>query len=194
LVINPTRKYLRKWWSEYWIVALAILAVAAVAIASLDRRDAAFAIAFGALALLVAKVDLDRFEIPDLANLAIFILGLAWIATRSSNVGGDLPDAFLRALAAGVFLWAVRAIYGLVRKIEGLGWGDVKLAAAGAVWLLWPQMPAALLLAAVAGIVAAAVQGWRAREIPSGQMAIPFGTVLAPSIWLVWFGGLIGIP
>jgi len=192
-VIKPTLKNLQKWWFEYWVVALAILAVTFVALESVARMEAAFAVAFAALALVVAKIDLERFEIPDLANISIFILGICWVGASSFKLGEDILAALLRALAAGFFLWAVRAIYGRIRKIEGLGWGDVKLAAAGGVWLAWPQMPAALLLAAVAGILAAAVQGLHARKIPSGQTAIPFGTMLAPSIWIVWFGGLIGI-
>ena len=99
------------------------------------------------------------------------ILPIDWppTAVNAFKLGDDLLAALLRALAAGFFLWAVRAIYGLLRKLEGLGWGDVKLAAAGGVWLAWMQMPLALLLAAVAGILAAAEHGLRAREIPSGR-------------------------
>jgi leader peptidase (prepilin peptidase)/N-methyltransferase len=193
LVITFAFKNLRKWHFDFSIVGTAVLAVAVVAFNILDVFDATFAIMFAVLALLIVKTDLEHFEIPDMANFGIFMLGTLWIARSSFYLGEEVLQGFARAFVAAIFLYAVKRVYRLVRKIEGLGWGDVKLAAAGAVWLSWQQMPAALLLAAIAGVLLAIGQFLRVRESPSMKSAIPFGAVLAPSTWLVWFAGVAGL-
>jgi leader peptidase (prepilin peptidase)/N-methyltransferase len=148
--------------------------------------DALFGIAFAVLVLWLAKSDIERFELPDLANLAVAALGLAWIATLSKPSLG-LLHAVLRAIAAAACLSMVKWCYARVRRVEGLGWGDVKLAAVGAIWLDWPQLPIALLIAAVAGILGVAGRATFAPAPIRTSIAIPFGAFLAPSIWLVWF-------
>ena len=84
---------------------------------------------------------------------------------------------------------AVKWSYARLRRLEGLGWGDVKLAAAGAIWLDWPQLPIALLIAAAAGILVVAGRAMLDGGRLKTSIAIPFGAFLAPSIWLVWFAG-----
>ena len=109
---------------------MAFLAAAAVVFVSLDIVDAAFGIILAALALYVAAVDLERFEIPDVVNIAIFVFGLIWTVTIFGTHVNVLLAAAVRAVAAAGLLLAVRAVYGVIRGVEGLGLGDVKLARA----------------------------------------------------------------
>jgi leader peptidase (prepilin peptidase) / N-methyltransferase len=166
--------------------ALLFASVGAVGVLALV--DAVFAIGFAALTLWLVKSDLDAFQLPDVANFAVAALGSAWIATLADPAAG-LLQAALRALAAAACLSAVKWCYARVRRLEGLGWGDVKLAAAGAVWLDWPQLPIALLVAAVAGILVVARHAIVAPSPSGAIIAIPFGAFLAPAIWLVWLVG-----
>ena len=64
-----------------WAVAAA-LAGAALSFALLPFPAAGFAAVLAALAVYVAAVDLDRFIIPDVANVAIFAAGLALVAVE----------------------------------------------------------------------------------------------------------------
>ena len=153
----------------------------------LDVRDAAFGAPLAAAVLFVAAVDIDRFEIPDLANLAILALGLAWTMEISDFDISILVETLVRIGLAAGFLFAVRAAYRLVRHSEGLGLGDVKLAGAGASWLAWPNIILALLLAAGAAIIVVAVRSLLKGEKMQATMAIPFGAFLAPAIWVAWF-------
>jgi prepilin signal peptidase PulO-like enzyme (type II secretory pathway) len=172
--------------SVQWAIALLLASVTAVA--GLAPIDALFGVVFAALALWLAKSDLKSFELPDLGNALLAVLGATWIATLAEPVVG-LQHAALRAFAAAACLSAVKWSYARLRGFEGLGWGDVKLAAAGAIWLDWPQLPVALFIAAVAGILAVAVRSTLAEGRLSTSIAIPFGAFLAPSAWLVWFAG-----
>ena len=83
-------------------------------------------------------------------------------------------------------LWLVRALYFRIRQRDGLGLGDVKLAAAGGAWIGWQSLSDAILLAAAMAlslIIVLAVM--RGKEL-SAAAKVPFGCFLAPSIWLVW--------
>jgi leader peptidase (prepilin peptidase) / N-methyltransferase len=179
--------------SNLWPLCAAFGGASLAAFQMLAQADALFAVPFAALVLYLAWTDLDRFELPDHANLTLFALGLGWIAASSPDVSESLVQALIRALSAAAFFLAVRTLYRSIRKVEGLGLGDVKLAVAGAVWLSWMQMPTALLIGAVAGVLIAtahALYTWRA---PTLRVAIPLGAFLAPAIWLVWFAGLAGL-
>jgi leader peptidase (prepilin peptidase)/N-methyltransferase len=176
----------------FWIWIGAAVLIAGVAAATLAPRDILFAVPFSAITLWLTYTDLQRFELPDLGNLALFVLGLAWVAVLGSTPAADLLDAVARAAVAAGFFILIRIVYRQLRNIEGLGLGDVKLAAAGAVWLTWEEMPTALLIAAVAAVIATTLQAARNRQLPEGRAAIPLGAFLAPAIWLVWYGDRIG--
>jgi prepilin signal peptidase PulO-like enzyme (type II secretory pathway) len=168
------------------LIALLLAAVASFGV--LATVDALFAAALAGLMLWLAQSDLDRLELPDLGNLSVAALGSAWVAAQA-DPSLSLLHAALRLLAAAACLSAVKWTYARLRGFEGLGWGDVKLGAAGAVWLDWPQMPIALLIAAAGGILVVAARGTLTSTPVRASSAIPFGAFLAPSIWLVWFIG-----
>jgi leader peptidase (prepilin peptidase)/N-methyltransferase len=69
---------------------------------------------------------------------------------------------------------------------EGLGLGDVKLAAAGGAWTGWQDLPNVVLVAAVAALALALVRAAHRRKRLAGTDRLPFGAFLAPAIWIVW--------
>jgi leader peptidase (prepilin peptidase) / N-methyltransferase len=172
--------------------AVALFVASAAAFYALALSDAVFATAFAALVLLLAKFDLETFQLPDLGNLALAVLGSAWVAMLGDPAAG-LLHAAARAITAAACLSALMWSYTRLRGLEGLGWGDVKLAAAGAIWLDWPYLPLALLIAAAAGILVVAGRAMLSGTRIAPSDAIPFGAFLAPSIWLVWFAGLANL-
>lgn len=94
----------------------------------------------------------------------------------------DLPALFLGAVAGGAPLLALA----LLTK-GGMGGGDVKLMAAGGLWLGWQGALLALAIASWLGGLAAIVllvSGKRKR-----QEAMAFGPFLAFGIWAAFFFG-----
>lgn len=149
--------------------------------------DAVFGVCLATIALVIAISDLDRFEIPDAASGLMFVLGLSWVLFSSEADYRAVLDAIVRSGAAAGVLYGVRAVYYRVRGVEGLGLGDVKLAAAGAPWLTWTILPLALLTAVLAAVLLIAFQLIvRANRIERNS-AVPLGAFLAPAIWFTWF-------
>jgi leader peptidase (prepilin peptidase)/N-methyltransferase len=171
--------------------AIALAGAYVAGVLFLEPVDAAFGTLLAAAALFIAAVDLHRFEIPDISSFAIFVLGLAW--TQASGLDAEaITEALVRSVVVAGLLFAVRAGYRAVRNLEGLGLGDVKLAGAGAAWLSWPYIMVALLIAVSAAITVMVGRSIVAREQIKAHAAIPFGTFLAPAIWIAWFAQVSG--
>jgi leader peptidase (prepilin peptidase)/N-methyltransferase len=135
--------------------------------------------------LLVMLIDCRHFIIPDVLSLPAIPPGLLAAASAFPGewreiVGNHL---FAAALAAGAF-WAIRWGYKQMRGIEGLGLGDVKLAAAAGAWLGMELLPLACLLATGAALTAVLVGAFFNR--PTLQSRVPFGSFIAPSIVIIW--------
>jgi leader peptidase (prepilin peptidase)/N-methyltransferase len=164
------------------------LGMAAGSFYAFTARTALVSCLLGWGMLAIAVVDAQRFIIPDVLSLPAIPLGLlasGWLVDPWSTHLVN-PDHLIGALLGGAGLWLVREAYWRWRGNEGLGLGDVKLAAAGGAWIGWEHL-ADMVLLAVAGalsFVLALVIVRRGRL--SGGERIPFGTFLAPSIWVVW--------
>jgi len=140
------------------------------------------------LLLALAVLDVEHFWLPDRLTIPLLLLGLA--------LGLDsFPDRALAAGTAAAVLLALRELFARVRGKEGLGLGDVKLAAALGAWLGWPGLPPLVLLASLLGLASVSLRLVGAR--PPGALAsagpVPFGACLAAAalpIWLTRAGGL----
>ena len=129
---------------------------------------------------LVALIALDvaHFWLPD--RLTLPLLGLGLLLGPS-----PLPDRLLAAAVAGGSFLLLALLYRAVRGREGLGMGDVKLAAALGSWLSLAMLPPLLLLSATLGLALVAVGFFRGRRI-SAETRIPFGACLAAAAFPLW--------
>jgi leader peptidase (prepilin peptidase)/N-methyltransferase len=124
----------------------------------------------------VALIDIRRGIIPDGLNLFIAGLGLANIAIRSGALPGI--EALGEAAVAGTIFWSLRRLYFLLRKIQGIGLGDVKLLAAATVWIGIQGMPMLLLIATLTALAAAGGLQLAGQNL-TRRSSLPFGPFLA---------------
>jgi leader peptidase (prepilin peptidase)/N-methyltransferase len=171
--------------TRVWESAAAALLGALVSFILLAPIPALFGAALALLAVWIARVDIDRLIIPDLANIALLVLGLVLVLSEApaSERVEAVVDAVLRGVAAGGLLWLLRFGYRQVSGRDGLGLGDVKLMAAGAPFLAWTTLPYTLVLAAAAAIILIGLQALHRRQPLDRGMELPFGAFLAPAIW-----------
>jgi leader peptidase (prepilin peptidase) / N-methyltransferase len=134
---------------------------------------------FGLLCLLgavLAWIDIRHGIIPDWLNLTIAGLGLS----KAVIAGGALAslEAAYEGAAIGAIFWLLRRLYFALRKIQGLGLGDVKFLAAAGIWVGVAGLPMLLLVAALTALVCAGVMQLAGQRL-NGRTAMSFGPFLA---------------
>jgi leader peptidase (prepilin peptidase)/N-methyltransferase len=140
-----------------------------------------------ALMLAIAASDAERYIIPNELTAAAMALALLRAGTIGPDAGWiGIAWSFARAASIALPLLALMAAYRRWRGRDGLGLGDVKLAAVAGAWLGWPTIFAALELAALAALGAYLLVAILRRTALKGTAFLPFGAFLAPSIWLGW--------
>jgi leader peptidase (prepilin peptidase)/N-methyltransferase len=96
-------------------------------------------------------------------------------------------DAVLSGLGAALFFSALFYFYLKVRKIEGLGFGDVKMALLMGLFLGVNRLAVAILLASLSGLlVGLYFILFRRKDF---KLALPFGPFLALGSYLALFWG-----
>ena len=159
----------------------------------LPPSEIAFSAVLAGIMAGIAAEDLRRFRVPDVANLAAGAAGLL-AAGLSGRSAGDataaLGGAALSALLCGGALFLVREAFFRLRGVDGLGLGDVKLAAAGGIWLGAELFATAVMIAAFGALAFVAIRTAVEGPWPPTRR-IPFALYLAPAIWLSWYGSLL---
>src|SRR5204863_10064364 len=104
------------------------------------------------------------------ADLQAMLQALAWTACR-----GAATAVPLLALMIGYRRWRGR---------DGLGLGDIKLAAVAGLWLNFVTIFAVIEVAALSALAAYFASGCLRKRSPRATALLPFGLFLAPAIWL----------
>jgi leader peptidase (prepilin peptidase)/N-methyltransferase len=138
---------------------------------------------------LITVTDLRHFIIPDVLSLPALPLGVLAnvLVTHDGDWQAGLADGIAGALIGGGVFLSLRLIYSRLRSIEGLGLGDVKLAAVAGAWLGPALLAPACLAAALAAIAAVLLQAILkpGRRIDT-RAHIPFGSFIAPTVLVFW--------
>jgi len=100
------------------------------------------------------------------------LLAMAWSACRGAATA--LP---LLALMIGYRRWRGR---------DGLGLGDIKLAAVAGIWLNFVSLFAVIELATLSALGGYLVGGYLRKRPLRATAFLPFGLFLAPAIWIGW--------
>ncbi len=138
---------------------------------------------FFGLLTIASFIDLEIFILPDiitlpgaaLAFLASFILPISW-----------QDSLFGAIIGAGLFLLIQRS-YRAIKKIDGLGTGDIKIMLMLGALTGWQGLPILIFSSAAMGLVAA-IFYMKAGTAQTMQTPIPFGPFLALGaiIYILW--------
>ncbi len=127
---------------------------------------------FSAL-LVVSLIDLKFFILPDIITIPGIVIGLGSSFFRSDI---DPMNSFIGAGVGFLIPFLIYIYYVKIRKIEGLGFGDVKLLTLiGSVTGIYGVM-SALFLGSVFGLLFALPSIVKNKNV---QFAIPFGPFLS---------------
>jgi leader peptidase (prepilin peptidase) / N-methyltransferase len=164
-------------------------AVALISAMSLPWPLALASTILGALMIAGAEVDARTYLLPDAVTWSAIALGI--LAAFALNPFEPWLNAGL-AVARGAWTAAALALlrwgYARIRGREGLGFGDVKLAAAVGAWLPVALIPLCFALATCAALVTVLFARLRGESIEA-TAKLPFGAFLCPALWLVFYAG-----
>lgn len=144
-----------------------------------------------ALMLAIALTDQRRYLIPNQLTGAAALLALL----RAAAIGPEADlQAVLQALAwtagkgaaTAAPLLALMIGYRRWRGRDGLGLGDIKLAAVAGLWLNAVTIFAVIELATLSALGAYFASGYLSKRPPRATARLPFGLFLAPAIWIGW--------
>jgi leader peptidase (prepilin peptidase) / N-methyltransferase len=178
-----------------FVIAFVAILIVGVSFWSLPLAYAAVSCFLGWIMLAIAVSDAARFIIPDALSLPLIPIGLLAIYLLQ---GPDSdPSVVLEHTAASVFgaalLYGVREAYFYLRDREGLGLGDVKLAAVAGAWTGFQGMTNVLLVGCILALSSAAAAMLWQRRLLTGTTEMPFGVFLAAAIWMVWYASTVAV-
>ena len=171
---------------------LAILAGAGAVIVLLSALMLPWQVAvasavLGGLMVAGADVDARTFLLPDFITWGAVISGVVAAAALNPYEAWHAgAAAIVRAAVTAFALALLRWCHARLRAREGLGFGDVKLAAAVGAWLPFDAIPMCFCLAAGSALVAVLLARLRGEAI-SRSAKIPFGAFLCPALWLIFY-------
>jgi leader peptidase (prepilin peptidase) / N-methyltransferase len=147
---------------------------------------------FVCLLVVCAGIDFDLRIIPDKLTLPGIALGVVASATLLRH--GSTPSAILASAlgiaVGGGSLLVIAWGYKLVRKVDGMGGGDIKLMAMVGAFLGWKLALLTIFLGSVAGGVAGAAMMRRSED--GLKTALPFGVFLSPAAFVcIMWGDLL---
>jgi leader peptidase (prepilin peptidase)/N-methyltransferase len=152
---------------------MALLSVALVYRFQLSLATAGYFI-FCAALLVIIFIDIHHQIIPDVISLPGILVGFLF-ALVSDTV--TWQSSLIGILAGGGVLYAVAFLYALLRKIDGMGGGDIKLLAMLGAWLGWQSLPFIILVSSTTGSIVGLI-AMRSQK-KGGQTRIPFGPFLS---------------
>ncbi len=147
--------------------------------------NGALGAALGAISVAIAIVDRRRLIIPDKMNGAAFLLGLVASGLGAEAASEGIAQALARAGCMFAAFFVFRTGFRWMRGVEGMGLGDVKLAAVAGAWLDWAYLPIVIEIAALSALTAALIRRLAGHDLTITSK-LPFGAFFAPAIWLCW--------
>lgn len=149
--------------------------------------------AFVSMIIVLIYIDAESQILPDVVDLPGIAVGIAIGALGLGNVypalvvSSSIVDALVGGLAGAAIIVAVIGAYWLVRRVEGMGQGDIKMLAMIGAGLGWRAVPGVLLLAALSGTLIGVPMALRSAR--GMQLALPFGVFLGFGTLAVLFFG-----
>jgi len=139
---------------------------------------------FLCMMIALCLTDLEHMILPDEITLGGAVLFLIY---SFFNPQISVIDAFGSAFASAAAFWALYFFYLRIRKIEGLGHGDIKMMLLLGAFLGSQKLVVAVLLASLSGmLVGFYFIIFKRKDM---QFALPFGTFLAIGSYVAVFWG-----
>jgi leader peptidase (prepilin peptidase)/N-methyltransferase len=169
------------------VLAGGVVAIGVISVLTLPWPVAIASAVLGTLMVAGADVDARTFLLPDAITWGAVVCGIV----AASLLHPAAPwltagEAIARAACIAAALALFRSGYAWIRRSEGLGLGDVKLAAGIGAWLPVDAIPLCFGLATTSALLVVML-GYLNGQSVTRATRLPFGAFLCPSLWIVFY-------
>lgn len=169
------------------VLGFVLLATVSASLLAAPGPDGLLGAFLSALMMAIALTDARRYFIPNELTGAAAVLALV----RAGAVGADadwqaLAWTAFRGIATAAPFLILMIAYRRWRGREGLGLGDVKLAAVAGLWLNFVTVFVVIELATLTALGVYILSGYLWNRPPRATAILPFGLFLGPAIWIGW--------
>lgn len=187
-MLDKETKLLDEKHSPNWIILLGGgMGIVSLSALVLPWPAAIASTVLGTLMIVGADADARTYLLPDIVTYGAVGAGIAAAAALDPyNAWHGVALAVGRAAGTAFAIASLRWSYAWLRTCEGLGFGDVKLAAAVGAWLPLETIPLCFSLAAGAALVGVLFARLRGETVDKSTK-VPFGAFLCPALWLVFY-------
>lgn len=139
--------------------------------------------------IVISFIDLEHRIIPNVISIPGIFAGIGINVIFAGRYGyySSFLNSILGAVVGGGFLFLVAVLYEKIKKAEGMGGGDVKLAAMLGAFFGWKASIFILLMSSILGSLIGVILIVILKK--NSKYAIPFGPFLATSALLYFFLG-----
>lgn len=161
--------------AQYPVVELltGLLAAALLHVFGLSFATCGFFI-FAASLLVIIFIDIHHQIIPDVISLPGIVLGFLF---SFINPLVTWQQSLIGLLAGGGILYAIALLYMVIRKMDGMGGGDIKLLAMIGAWLGWKSLFFVIFASSLSGSIVGLIAMSRQKKGASARIA--FGPFLS---------------
>ncbi len=169
------------------LLCLLVVAAIGISLVAASQTRGLFGALLGAIMVAIAACDARSQIIPDGLTAGAVVVALLYEGFFAPEPGlAAIVRAIVGGLAAAAPFLLLLYGYRAWRGRDGLGLGDVKLAAVAGVWLNWLSVIVAVDLAALSALAAIVLISRLTRKPLTATTMLPLGLFLAPAIWIGW--------
>lgn len=154
-------------------LSMALLSAALVQKFGLTITTAGYFV-FCAALLAIIWIDIQHQIIPDTLSLPGIVIGLLFSLISPAL---HWKASLIGVIAGGGILYTIALLYFLLRKVDGMGGGDIKLLAMIGAFLGWQSLPFIIFASSLSGSVVGLLAMIKQKK--GGQTRIPFGPFLS---------------
>jgi len=105
--------------------------------------------------LIIFFIDLKHFIIPDSLNIGIAALAIIknFLPNFNNSFVQDINQSVSGGIAGYLTIWIIIYLYRVIKKIEGMGFGDAKLMAGIGLLFGWQSIPFVLFVSSLLGLI-----------------------------------------
>ena len=129
---------------------------------------------FAAALMVIIFIDIHHQIIPDVISLPGIAAGFLF---SFINPLVSWQESLIGLLAGGGVLYAIALVYMLIRKVDGMGGGDIKLLAMIGAWLGWKSLLFVIFSASLTGSIVGIIAMKSQKK--GGATRIAFGPFLS---------------